>query len=167
MRNAPDRASFNATIDLLAQHLDGLDIPDTRSVEALEAVRASVSSMPGAGWVDVAYQGRIPPSLLDAAGDRWITLYRPWNAVPLEVGVPGYEAVQWYGMIAPAATPKEVVARLHKGVVFALQDPGTRERLVSSGAEPVGSTPEEFAALMRAEVVKWAKVVKAAGIARE
>ncbi len=84
-----------------------------------------------------------------------------------EQGVPGYEAVQWYGMIAPAGTPKEVIARLHKGVVFALQDPGTRERLVSSGAEPVASTPEEFAALMRAEVVKWAKVVKAAGIARE
>ena len=60
-----------------------------------------------------------------------------------------------------------LLAGLHKGVVFALQDPGTRERLVSSGAEPVGSTPEEFSALMRAEVVKWAKVVKAAGIRQE
>ena len=84
-----------------------------------------------------------------------------------EQGVPGYEAVQWYGMVAPAGTPREVVARLHKGVVFALQDPATRERLVSSGADPVGNTPDEFAALIRSEVVKWAKVVKAAGIARE
>jgi tripartite-type tricarboxylate transporter receptor subunit TctC len=84
-----------------------------------------------------------------------------------EQGVPGYEAVQWYGMVAPAGTPREVVARLHKGVVFALQDPATRERLVSSGADPVGNTPDEFATLIRAEVVKWAKVVKAAGIARE
>lgn len=84
-----------------------------------------------------------------------------------EQGVPGYEAVQWYGMLAPAGTPKEVVARLHKGVVFALQDAVVRERLISGGADPIGNTPEEFAALVRSEVAKWAKVVQAAGVARE
>jgi tripartite-type tricarboxylate transporter receptor subunit TctC len=84
-----------------------------------------------------------------------------------EQGVPGYEAVQWYGMLAPAGTPRDVVARLHKGVVFALQDPGVRERLIAGGADPIGNTPEEFAALVRSEVAKWAKVVQAAGIARE
>lgn len=85
---------FDTTIDLLAQHLDAMGIPQSRSAEALAAVRASVSSMPGAGWVDVAYQGRIPESLLSAAGDRWMTLYRPLNAEPLGVGVPGYEALR-------------------------------------------------------------------------
>lgn len=84
-----------------------------------------------------------------------------------EQGVPGYEAVQWYGLMAPAGTPKDVVAKLHKGVVFALQDPGVRERFQSSGADPVGSSPEEFSALVRAEVAKWAKVVRAAGLKPE
>ncbi len=81
-----------------------------------------------------------------------------------EQGVAGYEAVQWYGLMAPAGTPKDIVARLHKAVVFALQDATVRERLLEGGADPVGNTPEEFAALVRAEVAKWAKVVKAAGI---
>jgi tripartite-type tricarboxylate transporter receptor subunit TctC len=84
-----------------------------------------------------------------------------------EQGVPGYEAVQWYGMMAPAGTPKDVIARLHKGVVFALQDASVRERLLAGGADPVGNTPEEFSALVRSEVAKWAKVVQAAGIKRE
>jgi tripartite-type tricarboxylate transporter receptor subunit TctC len=82
-------------------------------------------------------------------------------------GVPGYEAVQWYGLMAPAGTPREIVSRLNKGVVGALQDPTVKERFVSSGAEPVGNTPEEFAQLVRSEVAKWAKVVKAAGLKPE
>lgn len=84
-----------------------------------------------------------------------------------EQGVTGYEAVQWYGLMAPAGTPKDIVAKLHKGVVFALQDPGVRERFLASGADPVGNTPEEFSALVRSEVTKWAKVVQAAGIKPE
>jgi tripartite-type tricarboxylate transporter receptor subunit TctC len=84
-----------------------------------------------------------------------------------EQGVPGYEAVQWYGLMAPANTPKDIVAKLHKSVVFALQDAGVRERFLASGADPVGNTPEEFSALVRSEVTKWAKVVKSAGIKPE
>ncbi|MGE0558985.1 MAG: tripartite tricarboxylate transporter substrate binding protein [Burkholderiales bacterium] len=81
-----------------------------------------------------------------------------------EQGVAGYEAVQWYGLMAPAGTPPDIVAKLHKGVVFALQDAGVRKRFANSGAEPVGNTPEEFAAVMRNDMAKWAKVVKAAGL---
>jgi tripartite-type tricarboxylate transporter receptor subunit TctC len=81
-----------------------------------------------------------------------------------EQGVPGYEAVQWYGLMAPAGTPRDVVAKLHKAVAFSLRDPVVRERLIEGGADPVGSPPEEFAALVRAEVTKWAGVVKAAGL---
>lgn len=84
-----------------------------------------------------------------------------------EQGVTGYEAVQWYGLMAPAGTPKDIVAKLNKAVVFALQDSGVRERFQASGADPVGNTPEEFAALVRSDMAKWAKVVKAAGIKPE
>jgi len=81
--------------------------------------------------------------------------------------VTGYDAVQWYGLMGPAGMPKDIVAKLHKSVVFALQDAGVRERFLASGADPVGNSPEEFSALVRSEVTKWAKVVQAAGIKPE
>ena len=84
-----------------------------------------------------------------------------------EAGVPGYEAVQWYGVLAPAATPRDIVNKLHAGVVRALQNPEVRQRLLNDGAEPVGSSPEEFTAYLRAETEKWAKVIQAAGIKPE
>lgn len=84
-----------------------------------------------------------------------------------EQGVPGYEAVQWYGLMAPAGTPREVISRLHKGVVTSLQDPKIREQFAASGADPVGNTPEEFSALVASEMTKWAKVIQAAGLKPE
>ena len=81
-----------------------------------------------------------------------------------EQGVPGYDAVQWYGLMAPGGTPRDIVARLHKGVAAALQDAKLREIFASSGADPVGNTPEEFAAVIRSDMAKWAKVVQAAGL---
>jgi len=84
-----------------------------------------------------------------------------------EAGVPGYESVQWYGVLAPAGTPREVITRIHDGVVRALQDAVIRKRFLDDGVEPVGSSPEEFAALIRADMAKWAKVVKDAGIKAE
>ncbi len=84
-----------------------------------------------------------------------------------EAGVAGYEAVQWYGVLAPAATPRDIITRLHTGVVRALQNPEVRQRLLNDGAEPVGSSPEEFAAYLRSETTKWAQVIKAAGIKPE
>jgi tripartite-type tricarboxylate transporter receptor subunit TctC len=84
-----------------------------------------------------------------------------------EAGVAGYEAVQWYGVLAPAATPRDIITKLHAGVVRALQNPDVRQRLLNDGAEPVGSSPEEFAAYLRTETTKWAQVIKAAGIKPE
>ncbi len=84
-----------------------------------------------------------------------------------EAGVPGYEAVQWYGLLAPAATPRDIITKLHAGVVRALQNPDVRQRLLNDGAEPVGNSPEEFTNYLRAETAKWAKVVQAAGIKPE
>jgi tripartite-type tricarboxylate transporter receptor subunit TctC len=109
----------------------------------------------------------IVPSGAGGGTDTTARVVAPDIPTIAEQGVPGYEAVQWYGLMAPAGTPKEVIARLHKAAVFALQDAVVRERLIEGGADPVGNTPEEFAALVRAEVVKWAKVVKAAGIRAE
>ena len=84
-----------------------------------------------------------------------------------EGGVPGYEAVQWFGVLAPAGTPREIISRVHGEIVRLLQVADVKERLLNDGAETVGSSPEEFAAFIRAETVKWAKVVKDAGIKPE
>jgi tripartite-type tricarboxylate transporter receptor subunit TctC len=77
-------------------------------------------------------------------------------------GLPGYGASGWYGLLAPAATPKAVIARLHAESAQALRAPDVVERLSGQGAEPVGNTPEEFGAFIRAEIDKWAKLVQAA-----
>ncbi|MBI4193623.1 MAG: tripartite tricarboxylate transporter substrate binding protein [Betaproteobacteria bacterium] len=84
-----------------------------------------------------------------------------------EAGVPGYEAVQWFGVLAPAGTPRDIVGKMHATVVRVLQDSDTRKRFINDGADPVGSSPEQFAAFIRAETVKWAKVVREAGLKSE
>jgi tripartite-type tricarboxylate transporter receptor subunit TctC len=81
-----------------------------------------------------------------------------------EGGVHGYEVVGWYGLAAPANTPRAVVAKLHSEISSILMAPETREKLAAEGADPVGSTPEEFGAFIKAEIDKWGKLVKAAKI---
>ena len=82
-----------------------------------------------------------------------------------EAGVPGYESQQWFGVLAPAATPRPVIDRLHRELARVIQEPKTKERFQADGGEATWSrTPEEFGALLRSELAKWAKVVKAAGI---
>jgi tripartite-type tricarboxylate transporter receptor subunit TctC len=80
-----------------------------------------------------------------------------------ESGVPGYEVDSWFGILAPAGTPKEIVNQLNAEIVRILKIPQVRERLLEQGAEPVGDTPEHFADHIRNETVKWARVVKASG----
>ncbi|MGH8700126.1 MAG: Bug family tripartite tricarboxylate transporter substrate binding protein [Burkholderiales bacterium] len=81
-----------------------------------------------------------------------------------EAGVPGYEVLQWYGVLAPAATPREIIGRLHDAVARAVQDPKIRERIVADAGEPVGNTPDELAAILRADFRKWGEVIRKAGI---
>lgn len=81
-----------------------------------------------------------------------------------EAGLPGYESVQWSGLLAPAGTPRETVEKLHNEVTAILRTPDVREKLLNVGAEVVASTPEAFAAFIKAETVKWAKMAKIAGI---
>jgi len=80
-----------------------------------------------------------------------------------ESGFPGFEATAWYGVLAPAGTPRPIINRLHDDIVRALKLSDVRERLESVGFELVGSTPEAFGAYIKSEIRKWAKVVKASG----
>jgi tripartite-type tricarboxylate transporter receptor subunit TctC len=84
-----------------------------------------------------------------------------------EAGVDGVEVTVWYGVLAPAAIPKEMVAGLSGAVARAAQDPEMRKRLAEQGAEPVGSTSEAFGRILRDEVAKWAEVVKVSGARAE
>jgi tripartite-type tricarboxylate transporter receptor subunit TctC len=81
-----------------------------------------------------------------------------------ESGFPGYESGTWYGLMAPARTPRDIVTRLSGAVVKAVQMGDVREKLLAQGAEPIIMTPEEMGAFVRAEIAKWGKVAKAAGI---
>ena len=92
---------------------------------------------------------------------------RPDIPTLAEAGLPGYEAVQWYSLLAPAKTPRPIIERWHKEVIAFMRLPETLDKMLAEGNEVVGSTPEEFAAFLRTETLKWAKVAHAAGIKPE
>jgi tripartite-type tricarboxylate transporter receptor subunit TctC len=81
-----------------------------------------------------------------------------------EAGVPGYEAIGWFGVVVPANTPAEIINRLNREITVALAVPEVRERAIAAGAEPYTSTPQEFATMIREETRKWAQVIKTAEI---
>jgi len=80
-----------------------------------------------------------------------------------ESGLPGFEVGSWQGVFAPAGTPPEIVKRLNTEIVKIINSPDVKEKLISLGAEPVGDSPEHFAVLVKAEISKWADVVKKSG----
>jgi tripartite-type tricarboxylate transporter receptor subunit TctC len=84
-----------------------------------------------------------------------------------EAGVEGVEVPLWFGMLAPAATPRGIVRTLAAAVATAAHSPDTRKRLLEQGAEPVGNTPEEFDKLLREDVARWSEVVKVSGARAE
>jgi tripartite-type tricarboxylate transporter receptor subunit TctC len=87
------------------------------------------------------------------------------NVPPIaEAGVPNYEATQWYGLVAPAGTPPDIIVRLHAEATQALKTQDVKDKLASDGAEPVGTTPAEFAAHIKSELEKWANVARVAKI---
>jgi tripartite-type tricarboxylate transporter receptor subunit TctC len=84
-----------------------------------------------------------------------------------ESGLPGYALTNWFGLLAPAATPKETVLKIHADVIRVLRDPEAKKRITDLGADVVGNSPEEFGAAMRAESAQWAEIIKAANIRAE
>ena len=81
--------------------------------------------------------------------------------------MPGYEAMQWYGLLAPAGISNSVVEKLNAEALVALRSREMKQRLATDGAEPLGSTPAEFAAFIRRELDKWGRVVETAHIERQ
>ena len=101
-----------------------------------------------------------------------VTTAKRWPGAPeiptmAEAGVPGYEATAWFGLLAPANTPKPIVELLQRHVAAILRQPEVEKMLLEQGAESVGNTPDEFARLIAAELQKWDKVVAATGVKLE
>ncbi len=123
------------------------------------------------GQVQLMFAGIVPIDPHVKAGRlRAIAVSSPQRAASIpqvptiaESGLPGFEVVGWYGVLAPARTAPAIVARLHREFVTILQAPEMRDRLTSEGAEPVGNTPAEFTAFLKTDLARWAKVIKAAG----
>jgi tripartite-type tricarboxylate transporter receptor subunit TctC len=145
MVHVPYKGSAPAIVDLLAGHIV---VMTATALTGIPHVRA----------------GRL--RALGVTGDKRMPA-APDIPTIAEAGVPGYEAVQWYGLVAPANTPREVIARLNREMVTILQAPDVKEKFAADGADPAGTSPEEFGRYIKAETEKWQKVAKAAGIKPE
>jgi tripartite-type tricarboxylate transporter receptor subunit TctC len=119
------------------------------------------------------YTGSIPSQLQHIKSGKLVALAvtssKPDPALPgiptvAEAGVPGYEAVEWQGVVVPAGTPGPVVQRLNRAIVDSVKAPEFNERLAGVGAHAVGSTSAEFADYIRKELATWSRVIKATGI---
>ena len=149
------------------------------------------NSMAGVKTTHVPYKGAAPSMVALVAGETQLTFTTVLVAVPYvkagrlralgvaslkrsvampdvptidEAGVKGFDSTAWWGLLAPAKTPRPIIERLHAATVAAIKLPEMRERLVGLGAEPGGISPEAFDQLIRDDIAKWGKVVKALGI---
>jgi tripartite-type tricarboxylate transporter receptor subunit TctC len=123
------------------------------------------------GQVNLMFDN-LPPSMPHIKAGKLrplaVTTAKRASALPdvptmAEAGVPGFEAFAWFGLFAPAGAPKEIVAKWVAEVQKALKQPEVQEKLAGQGADPVGSTSEEYTAFVKAETTKWAAVVKKSG----
>jgi tripartite-type tricarboxylate transporter receptor subunit TctC len=146
-----------AGVDLLHIPYKGtaLSIPDLANGSVSMLFDITVSAVPP------IKAGNVKPLAVTSA--RRLALFPDLPTVA-EAGVPGFESSAWFGLFAPAATPREIVARVHADVVAVLKDADLRQRFANAGADPVGNTPEQFAAVIRADTEKWAKVIKAGNV---
>jgi len=134
---------------------------------------AAVTDVMG-GQIQVAFATALTAKpLVDAGRLRALAVSGPKrvealpNVPPVAETVPGYEAMQWYGLVAPAGTPPPIVERVNAEALKALGSREMKERLAIDGAEPLGTTPGEFAAFIRRELDKWTKVAQAANIEKQ
>jgi tripartite-type tricarboxylate transporter receptor subunit TctC len=147
---------MTAGIDLVHIPYKGA-APATTDVMAGQ-IQLSFASTPGS--IPVVKSGKVR-ALAVTSAKRIAKL--PDVPTVAEAALPGYEASVWYGVVAPARTPREIVQRLNTEIARIVAEPAHREKMVAADFEPTTSTPAEFAAFIRSETVKWAKVVKASG----
>jgi len=127
------------------------------------------------GHLDVVYNG-ITSAVALIRGDKLralaVTSLQRSAALPAvptldESGLKGFEAVAWNGLTAPAKTPRDVIMKINADVIKIVNSPELKERLKADGSDPVGNSPEQYAAFLRNEIAKWAKVIKFAGVKPE
>lgn len=174
-RANPGKLTFGSAGPGSISHLGIEMLKDMANVNFLhvpyKGVAPAMISLIG-GQIDLIYDpvltslphiktGRLRPLAVGAANRSPLLPDVPTVA---ESGLPGFEASSWWGIVAPAATPREIVARLHAALVKGIGDKAVTERLLSQGMEPVLNTPEQFAERIKQDLPRWGKLVKAAGI---
>ncbi|HUQ27253.1 MAG TPA: tripartite tricarboxylate transporter substrate binding protein [Usitatibacter sp.] len=145
MLHVPYKGTGQAVTDLLAGQIDLLFAPAQSVMPHVQAKKLKAFA------VTSAQRSATVPGLPSVA----------------EAGVPGYEAIGWFGLLVPAATPAALVEKLSADANKVLRDADVREKMLVLGAEPSGNTPAQFAAFIRADQAKWAKLMRERGIAAE
>ena len=144
-------------------HIDIVHVPYKGSAPALQDVIAGQDQMMFAttsGAMGVIKGGQVRPLAVTTL-KRTASL--PDIATIDELGIKGFDATTWHGLVAPAGTPQPIIETLHRATVEALNDPGVRHSLDELGVDIVGDTPEQFGAYIKSEIPKWAAVIKASG----
>jgi tripartite-type tricarboxylate transporter receptor subunit TctC len=141
MTNVPYKGSGPAAMDAVGGQLDLAMVDVASAINQVKAGRLKAIAVTSARRVSVA------PNVPTFA----------------EAGLSGYEATGWFGVVMPAGTPANIIGRMNGELVAALKRGEIRERVIAAGAEPSPSTPEEFGALIRDEIAKWAEVVRISG----
>jgi tripartite-type tricarboxylate transporter receptor subunit TctC len=177
-RRNPGKLSFGSSGTGAASHLsaelfkslagiDMLHVPYKGTGQALTDLLAGqieVMFAPGETVMPHVQSGRLRALAVTSAQRA-----KPLPDLPTvaESGLPGYEAIGWFGLLAPAATPAETVARLSRDANRVLEDPEVRQKMLVMGAEPSGNTPQAFAAFIRDDMAKWARLMAERGIKPE
>ena len=143
-----------------------LHVPYKGSTEGLIAVASGETQAMLTGWINalpLAKSGKVRMLAVTSAQRNPAAPELP----AIKESVPGYEADQWYGVLAPAATPKAIIALLHRTIATELQTSAARTWLAERGAVAVGSTPEQFGARIKSEIAKWGKIIQESGTSPE
>ena len=151
----------------LITHTDIVHVPYKGNAEAITDLIGGQLSIVFTGVPPVVPLARAGKVRLLATTGKQRMANLPDVPTIREAGVEGADVLIWYGVVAPAATPKDVIARLNREIVKVMSAPDMRDRFAQQGVDPASSTPEEFAQMIRDEVARWMKVIRGAGIKLE